>query len=122
MIKHKLLLLLFLILVIPATLFPPFNWGEERLQTESEKRERLQWGQNVITAQEFLPIKRYAFLFGASIGQFSSSDSGTGPIETSITLRRKMIVSELLLEYLLAFILAYLIYITMLKRRNDKHQ
>jgi hypothetical protein len=72
----KRVFLLFIILALLPTLFPPFNWGEERLQTVAERRERIVWGPDVVMAQEILPIKKQAFLFSDSKRQFEISGSG----------------------------------------------
>lgn len=60
------LLLTFFVLASLATLFPPYNWGEERLQTE-EGKNNLIYGAR---ARDVLPLKDYAFLFGDSAERF----------------------------------------------------
>ncbi len=98
--------LTFLSLVTAATLFPPFNWGQEWLTTEAERRliMRHPW------MYERLPIKTYAFLFGNSKKAFLVNWGWDSYKQESIpifrALERRLNTTELLLEYVLALVVA----------------
>ncbi len=104
--KSKVIATIFLGLCLVATLFPPFVWGEDLFkQVESaEYKVYLSQGGG-------LPIKRYAFLFGDSQKQFYSGIWFWNEQEREskpfyVTAQRRLLVSELVLEYVLAFIIA----------------
>lgn len=90
--KTKFFQAVFLALVAVATLFPPFNWGEERLGTERERKLLQRDNPGLYQA---IPIKEYSFLFADSEEVFFNE-----------SLHRRVILPELMLEYLLAFIVA----------------
>lgn len=126
--KYKLFIYISLSLLAIASLFPPYHWGEERLQTD---RERYRHVGDSVRAYEVLPIKKHAFLFSRSRQPFIlehypakiNNDNNTGSlvdmqrysdeelmrIAGIHMLQRKIIISDLLLEYFVAVILAYLI-------------
>lgn len=93
--KTRVFQVVFLALVVVATLFPPFNWGEERLGTE---RERHLLRRDTPGLYQAIPIKEYSFLFADSKKEFFNQ-----------SLQRRVILPELMLEYLLAFVVAVLI-------------
>lgn len=107
-INLKTTLLAFLLPAIAITLFPPFNWGEERLQTEVERRETVKWGSESRGVKEVLPLKQRAFLFGDTKREFKTRSSNSD-FEAEIPLNRKLIVGDVILEYLLAMFFAVLI-------------
>lgn len=90
-------LTVFLVLAGAATLYPPFSWSRELTRVE----------QRGIT----VPIKRYAFIFGNSQATFTrwDSDRQGRSFPVPITLSRRLIVSELVLEYVGALLLALLV-------------
>ncbi|HUS11040.1 MAG TPA: hypothetical protein VMZ30_11280 [Pyrinomonadaceae bacterium] len=104
-----LLVVIFFGLCLLATLFPPFLWGEELFQQEDISFEyKLQLSQS-----GGLPVKKYAFLFGASkqrlysgVWLWNESEGRSGPFYLAV--QRRLLVSELLLEYVLAFIIAFI--------------
>ncbi len=97
----------FLALVTVATLFPPFNWGEERLGTEMERRVTQAWHRNLY---DRLPIKTYSFLFGNSKRDFLEwSWDGQQSVQVPVALQRRLITAELVLEYLLALVVSFLV-------------
>lgn len=126
--KYRLFIALSLSFLTLVTLFPPYNWGEERLQTIKERYRRVG---DTVMAYEVLPIKRHSFLFGDSkkpfimehypkkeriednksenIDMSSYSDEELMRIAGVQMLKRKLIVSDLILEYLLSMLLAYII-------------
>jgi hypothetical protein len=56
-----------LVLMIAATLFPPFHWGEEEVRTEAERRSFRSRHREIY---DQMPIKTYSFLLGASSRAF----------------------------------------------------
>jgi hypothetical protein len=86
------------VLMTAATLFPPFNWGEERLTTVGERA----------LFRETLPVKGYAFIFGASSRIVSLpwgwDEQQRRSVPRRPRLQRHLITSELLLEYVLILI------------------
>lgn len=113
MTKYRSLILAFLLLASLATLFPPFHWGEEKLRTEAERRRRI----GGVRISEVLPIKKYAFLFGDSKREFQIGWDAEKNIPVRLTLERSMITTELLLEYFLAFVLAFIAFIIISLRK-----
>jgi hypothetical protein len=102
--NRSLAILTFLILAVIATLFPPYHWGPEQLQTEQE---RSRFRRQHSSLYDQLPIKRYAFLFGSSSRTFLEwTWDGTRSIQAPIILQRRLIRSELLLEYVLCALAA----------------
>ena len=116
-INLKIATLVFLLAAIPITLFPPFNWGEERLQTEAERRQSIDWGGEYPSAKEVLPVKRRAFLFGETKQPFTTKHPRID-IETKISLDRKIIVGDLVLEYIFAMLFSVLVGWLAAKRRG----
>jgi hypothetical protein len=105
-------LLVFVLLAAAATLFPPYHWGEEKLQTTKERDSYIGAGSNVLLS-EVLPIKQYDFLFNPSRKQFQLGwgwDSRQGKsVQIRPALERNLIISELCLEYALAMCAAYIL-------------
>jgi len=91
--KNKILIGSFIFLSIVISLFPPFSWGDERLRTISE-RQRIHY-----YYEDKIPIKEYDFLFNDLKKEFVFSNN-------TITLERHLIISELLLEIFIAFLLS----------------
>jgi len=121
-------LLIFLLLAIPITLFPPFSWGEEKLQTEADQNKPLFSDVEEIVAKEVLPISQFAFVFGNHKRVFSaveiqesvSHNSSSRPSrpwrsKEGVILHGQLIVSQLAVEYLAALLAAFLSHL-MLKR------
>ena len=104
--QSKVLVLTFLPLCLLATLFPPFIWGREVFQDGSISYTTVELPANS------LPFKKYTFLFGDSkqklfSGVFSWDDiDGKRSLPTYVTAHRRLLVSELVLEYVLALIAA----------------
>jgi len=108
-ISKVLLIAVFFGLSLVATLFPPFLWGEELFQEEISYERKIQLSQS-----GGLPAKRYAFLFGDSkqklysgVWLWNESEKRSKPFY--IAVQRKLLVSELILEYVIALILAALL-------------
>jgi hypothetical protein len=78
MIKYRIFILTFLSLSIPITLFPPFEFGDQYLETKGERRQSFM----VI---DDLPIKKYDFLFASNKKYFSIG---------SYRLERKFYINE----------------------------
>ena len=96
--------LAFVLLATIATLFPPFHWGEEQLQTERERGVFRRFHSNMA---EQIPIKSYSFLFGSSSRAFVEwAWDGRQSIQEPIVLRRRLVASELVLEYVLSGLVA----------------
>jgi len=96
----------FLLLSMIATMFPPFIWGEELLKDQGVRVRVSLRGVD-------LPVKSYAFLFGDSKQKFDSGlwgwdETKQEPRKTLITLQRNLLLPELMLEYVLALIVALL--------------
>jgi hypothetical protein len=99
----------FLVLVTAATLFPPYHWGEDKLRlgTEVERRHAARelgelYGQ--------IPIKRHAFLFGDSHQEFLGWGWQNGQsVRIPVKLHRRVITAELVLQYVLAVVIAALV-------------
>ncbi|MCC6550197.1 MAG: hypothetical protein IT279_09025 [Ignavibacteriaceae bacterium] len=113
--KNKYSLSVFLLLSLVITLFPPFSWGDERLSTESERKEFF--GDKI--AMDVLPIKQYDFILSNSKREFPlgwdwewnwKSDSGKSVLVTA-SLSRHLILGELIINYLLAFIVSSIVYL-----------
>ena len=98
------ILLLFLII---ATLFPPYKWGEERIKSETERSELL----------DYLPIKEHNFLFSESKKTFLIVWGWDYEKKTSIpinmVLHREIAASILIMEYVVLFLLFLLINVIM---------
>lgn len=104
MMNRSVAVLTFLILASAATLYPPYHWSPERVQTEQE---RSLFRRQHPSLYERLPIKQYAFLFGSSSAMFLEwTWNGTQSIQAPIALQRRLISSELLLEYILCALVA----------------
>jgi len=106
-ISSQIFRLTFLVLVAVATLFPPFNWGEEILGTELE---RLRMKANDPELYNRLPIKSYSFLFEDAKQEFLVKWGWDSDIYLSVPvyeiLQRHLNIGELILEYILALIIA----------------
>lgn len=111
----KTILLIFLLLAIPITLFPPYNWGEERLQTETDKNSVIVKGfEKDYRAKDVLPKKKYAFVFGNDKRKFKDYELGIvrsllDRQKDDIVLQRSIIIGELILEYTIALLAAFII-------------
>ena len=96
--------LTFLILASAVTLYPPYHWSPERVQTEQE---RSIFRRQHPSLYDRLPIKQYAFLFGSSSATFLEwTWNGAQSIQAPIALQRRLITSELMLEYVLCALVA----------------
>lgn len=99
----KITVLTMLLAAALITLFPPYKWGEERLQTEGERSQEIRWGFDFKPAREVLPLKERAFLFGATKHEFKIKDPSPNiDYESRITLDRKLAIEDLFPEYFLA--------------------
>jgi hypothetical protein len=117
MLKSRAFLIPFVLLIVTATLYPPFYWGNEKLR---EWRRLSEWEFQLLrrspnewagyAGRENLPVKDYGFLFGAPRKSFRVA-WGWDPyrresVPAEFTLTRELIVWELILEYVLAFAIA----------------
>ncbi len=130
--KDKITITIFLVLSLFITLFPPFSWGDERLATEKERNKTY----NNKKAIDILPIKQYDFIFNSSKKEFSFGwswienprkyigyrweSTGGKSVEIKASLSRHIIISELLINYLLAFIISLIIYVLKNKIFNKR--
>src|SRR5262245_27172078 len=134
MLKSRGFLIPFSVLIIVATLYPPFYWGNEKLRewrglSENElnqlRRSPNEWAGYAGRAN--LPVKDYGFLFGAPRKNFLVA-WGWDPykresIPVDFTLTRELIVWELVLEYVLAFAVASGFYaLISLRTKKEKHE
>jgi len=89
----------FLSLSLVSTLFPPCNWGEEMLRTERER---------FINSNLGLPIKEYSFIFSDNkkVFKFDWDNYQQISIQKAYTLHRTILFSELIIEYILVFIIS----------------
>lgn len=93
-----------LLLGAAATLYPPYNWGEEKLVSE---RDRRRYG-------ERLPIKKHTFLMSDGYQNFSfwGWNYNTNASELQpMRLARKLIKEDLILEYVLILIISLGCYV-----------
>ena len=105
--RSPVLVFTFLGLLSVATLFPPFNWGEELLRTETERR--LTWLRHR-SLYDRLPIKTYSFLFSDSKRDFLKWGwDGRQSVQVPVLLHRRLIREELMLEYVLALVVSLLV-------------
>lgn len=116
----KLFVPIFFGLSVVATIFPPFVWGED-LFKEVESTEVKMY----LSQEGGLPIKKYAFLFGDSKQKFYSgvwfwneNEKRSQPFY--VTAQRRLLVAELLLEYVLALILASFAAFAMSIKRSTR--
>ena len=106
-------IIIFIPLAIILSLFPPFNWGSEK------------------DSFAYFPIKQYNFLFGSNKKVFDweavrqehrpQYTYGTRPRGNTLLLSRHIILSELFINYLLAFFVSIglgLIFVRV-KNRNE---
>ena len=99
----------FLALVTVVTLFPPFNWGEERLGLGTERERRVMQAR-LGDMYDRLPIKTYSFLFGNSERDFLRwSWDGQQSVQVPVALHRRLMTAELVLEYLLALVVSFFV-------------
>jgi len=106
----------FLILIfILITLFPPFNWylgSSQRINKNFSKQ---------------LPLKNYDFIFNASIKKTEMENwvynnyrrTSTKEVK-EIPLQRSLILYELILNYVLSFLVIFLLYLSNEKRKVRK--
>ncbi|MCL5029038.1 MAG: hypothetical protein M1480_08470 [Bacteroidetes bacterium] len=91
--KNKILIGSFILLSIVISLFPPFSWGDEKLRTISERQTIHYY------LEDKIPVKEYDFLFNDLKKEFIFSNS-------KVTLERHLIISELLIEIFMAFLIS----------------
>jgi hypothetical protein len=94
--KNIILIISFITLAFIISLFPPYSWGDEKLKTERE-RQRINY-----YYENNLPFKQYDFLFNDIRKEFKIGNN-------KITLERHLIVSELIIQIFLAFLVSILI-------------
>lgn len=124
--KDKLPIIIFLLLILFITLFPPFSWGDERLLTE-EERNRYGYGK---MAYEIFPIKQYDFIFNNAKKEITSDNAWDWvdgkSVKVKFLLTRHLIISELIINYLLATLVSLIIFIfrnkTFYKHRKESIQ
>ena len=127
MASYKYVALIFLLLASIVTIYPPYRWGEERLGTEGERRRPIARGSSE-RVTDALPIKQYDFLFGDSKKQFQVGwewdDVAKRNAPIYLTLERRLITTELILEYLLALILSCTVslVLTIIQTRRTSRQ
>ena len=118
--KDKLPIIIFLLLILFITLFPPFSWGDERLLTEKE-RNRYGYGKR---AYEIFPIKQYDFIFNNAKKEITSDNAwdwiNGKSVSAKFLLSRHLIISELIINYLLATLVSLIIFFLRNKTHN-KH-
>lgn len=109
-IKSNIFISVFLCLLVIATIYPPFIWGEERLRTSEERYELKHYSRE---AYDALPLKKYDFLFSSSKQQFQFGWGWNEYKKESypfiLSLQRRLDFSELALEYILSFLFAIII-------------
>lgn len=120
--KDKLPIIIFLGLILIITLFPPFSWGDERLITEKERNKY--YYEYDKKAYEIFPIKQYDFIFNNSKNEITS-DNVWGwvdykSVKAKFLLSRHLIISELIINYLLATLVSLIIFVFRNKTLN-KH-
>lgn len=114
--------IIFAILAIVATLYPPYDWGKDRITewnnlTAGERRELFSDRPECI---EVFPIKRYDFLFNSNQQifylscTFKDQGNSTG---VRYTLTRSINWQELLLEYALGCFIALIISFLFVRNR-----
>lgn len=113
-------ILLFVILSLIVTLYPPTSWGNEYLLTE-ESREKYINYQEKIKTKDVLPIFNRSFLFGDSKKDFTFGMWGYRNQKSYLVfkpLNRTIIYGELILNYIFVGLLAYLLTssLTFIKR------
>jgi hypothetical protein len=93
-------LAIFVLLAIIISLFPPFEFGDEKLRTLEERN-------LYYSIADKLPIKEYSFIFSDNKKKFDLGwvwdDYRKDAYQEICTLHRTIIFSELLVEYILAF-------------------
>lgn len=94
--KNIILIFSFIILSFIISLFPPYSWGDEKLRTQNERQRVSYYYENKI------PFKQYDFLFNDIKKEF--------PIgKNKVVLERHLILSELIIQLFLAFLLSILV-------------
>jgi hypothetical protein len=121
--KDKLPIIIFLVLILFITLFPPFSWGDERLITEKERNKY--YNDYRKQAYEIFPIKQYDFIFSNSKKEITSDNiwgwEDYKSVKAKFLLSRHLIISELIINYLLATLVSLIIFVLSNKTFN-KHQ
>ena len=111
--------MIFLILAIVITLYPPYQWDTKKFNDEYE---RLVFLNKYNINGDNIPFKSYDLLFSnhKRVGWGWDSINGKS-ILIDVPLERNIIITELILEYLLAGFLAFFvqIIITFAKRKVD---
>lgn len=100
--KLKPAVFVFLIMSSIITLFPPFQWGNERLRTIEERKA----SRNIYS--DILPVKEYNFIFSPFKKDFTINNN-------IASLNRELITSEIILEYLFAIIFSSIFYFLYVK-------
>lgn len=137
--NYRVLSFVFLVLAGTATVYAPYSWGDERLQTEVERSSSI-ISDSSEKARDLFPVKRYALLFGNSKHEFDfkvtipykeppkdslkiNTSSGNSSLldligsrtdqtkKISVTLERRLLGGELVLEYVVAFALAFIVHL-----------
>jgi len=109
--KLSLLSLIFFGIAALATLFPPYSYGEDRLSSQAGGVALYRLG---LDPHEILPIKKRAFLFGQAkrklVVAWDWDYQKKQSTRIEMLLDRKLLWSDLILEYLFAFLVGALIY------------
>lgn len=108
---NKFVAIVFLLLAGLITLFPPYSYGEERMGSEAERTQFIDPYLTQLRVKDVLPIKDRSSLFGDikrdMVVAFGNKDKK--PIH--MTLERKLLWSDLVLQYILALVLAGFLYV-----------
>lgn len=120
--KDKIPIIIFLVLILFITLFPPFSWGDERIITEKERNKYYYKFDK--QAYEIFPIKQYDFIFSNSKKEITSDNVwdwvDSKSVKAIFLLSRHLIISELIINYLLATLVSLIIFVFRNKTFN-KH-
>jgi hypothetical protein len=117
--KPERIILLALVVITAITIYPPFEWGAERIshvpQSPSDRRDYLRSREYRSAKAEYdrnkerLPIKARGFLFGSNKGNFFDywgwDDNTNQSVPVFYTLDRKLLITDLLLEYAIVLLI-----------------
>lgn len=98
--SFKVRIIIFSMLSIIATLFPPFEWNSKREGISGQRNSA-----GVYYSYHFTSMKTYEFLFAKNQKKFYSDEE-----QKWILFTRSIIITELLVEYLLIIFIAILFY------------